>query len=126
MLSLTAKPRIADRIFWAPAHFVMERKMMLTIKRLAEQVQRSMNCRCGHPERAHVAGGRCRVPDCPCEGFEPGDTLPASHAAAARALLARSAEWTIRNSPTFSIVRTPTSSWSRSTGWAGQPEAFKR
>jgi hypothetical protein len=29
----------ADRIFWEPAHFVVERKMMLTIKRLAEQVQ---------------------------------------------------------------------------------------
>jgi hypothetical protein len=38
MLSLVAKPRIADRVFWEPAHFVMERKMMLTIKRLAEQV----------------------------------------------------------------------------------------
>jgi hypothetical protein len=86
-----------------------------------------MNCRCGHPERAHVDGGRCRVPDCPCERFEPGDTLPAAHATdVARALLARSAEWTIRNSPTFSIVRTPTSSWSRNTGRAGQPEAFKR
>jgi hypothetical protein len=36
-----------------------------------------MNCRCGHPERAHVNGGRCRVLDCPCERFEPGDTLPA-------------------------------------------------
>jgi hypothetical protein len=22
-------------------------------------------------------GGRCGVPDCPCERFEPGDTLPA-------------------------------------------------
>ncbi len=36
MLSLTAKRRLADRIFWEPAHFVMERKMMLTIKQLAE------------------------------------------------------------------------------------------
>jgi hypothetical protein len=63
-----------------------------------------MNCRCGHPERAHVAGGRCRVPDCPCEDFESGDTLPTAHATAARALLARSAEWTIRNSPTFSSI----------------------
>ena len=86
-----------------------------------------MNCLCGHPERAHVDGGRCRVPDCPCERFEPGDTLAAAHATdVARALLARSAEWTIRNSPTFSIVRTPTSLWSRNTGRAGQPEACKR
>lgn len=38
MLSLAAKPRIADRIFWELAHFVMERKMMLTIKPLAEKV----------------------------------------------------------------------------------------
>jgi hypothetical protein len=38
MLSLAAKPRIADRVFWELAHFVMERKMMLTIKRLAEEV----------------------------------------------------------------------------------------
>jgi hypothetical protein len=36
MVSLAAKPRLADRIFWEPAHFVMERKMMLTIKALAE------------------------------------------------------------------------------------------
>jgi serine protease Do len=34
-----------------------------------------MNCVCGHPERDHVRGGRCRVPDCPCERFRPGDTL---------------------------------------------------
>ena len=31
---------------------------------------RAMNCVCGHPERAHMDGGRCRVPDCPCERFE--------------------------------------------------------
>jgi len=37
MLSLAAKPRIPDRVFWEPAHFVMERKMMLTIKSLAEK-----------------------------------------------------------------------------------------
>ncbi|HEU5323419.1 MAG TPA: hypothetical protein VFX28_21600 [Methylomirabilota bacterium] len=36
MLSLAARPRVADLLFWEPAHFVMERKMMLTIKRLAE------------------------------------------------------------------------------------------
>jgi hypothetical protein len=34
-----------------------------------------MNCICGHPEKDHVQGGRCRVPDCPCEFFRPGDTL---------------------------------------------------
>jgi hypothetical protein len=34
-----------------------------------------MNCVCGHPEKDHVSGGRCRVPDCPCELFRPGDTL---------------------------------------------------
>lgn len=34
-----------------------------------------MNCVCGHPERAHVLGGKCRVPDCPCERYQPGDTL---------------------------------------------------
>jgi hypothetical protein len=28
--------RVADIAFWEPAHFVMERRMMLTIKRLAE------------------------------------------------------------------------------------------
>jgi hypothetical protein len=28
--------RAADLLFWEPAHFVMERRMMLTIKRLAE------------------------------------------------------------------------------------------
>ena len=34
-----------------------------------------MNCVCGHPEKDHVRGGHCRVPDCPCELFRPGDTL---------------------------------------------------
>ena len=29
--------RAADLLFWEPAHFVMERRMMLTIKRLAEE-----------------------------------------------------------------------------------------
>lgn len=29
--------RAVDIVFWEPAHFVMERKMMLTIKRLAEE-----------------------------------------------------------------------------------------
>jgi hypothetical protein len=38
MLSLAAKSRIAERVFWELAHFVMERKMMMTIKRLAERV----------------------------------------------------------------------------------------
>ena len=36
-----------------------------------------MNCACGHPEKDHVPRGRCRVPDCPCELFRPGDTLGA-------------------------------------------------
>lgn len=41
MLSLGAEAstpsrRLADLLFWEPAHFVMERRMMLTIKRLAE------------------------------------------------------------------------------------------
>jgi hypothetical protein len=36
MLSLAARPRLADLIFWEPAHFVMERKMMRTLKSLAE------------------------------------------------------------------------------------------
>lgn len=36
MLSLVSQPRLSDVLFWEPAHFVMERKMMLTIKRLAE------------------------------------------------------------------------------------------
>jgi len=38
-----------------------------------------MNCICGHDEKDHVVGGRCRVPDCPCELFQPGmafSTLP--------------------------------------------------
>ena len=36
LVSLAARPRLADRVFWEPAHFVMERKMMLTLKALAE------------------------------------------------------------------------------------------
>jgi hypothetical protein len=41
-----------------------------------------MNCICGHREQAHMAGGRCRVPDCPCERFQPGDTVPEPASAA--------------------------------------------
>jgi hypothetical protein len=42
MLSLAAEAlspsrRLADVLFWEPAHFVMERRMMLTIKGLAER-----------------------------------------------------------------------------------------
>jgi len=42
MLSLGAEVaspsrRTADLLFWEPAHFIMERRMMLTIKRLAEE-----------------------------------------------------------------------------------------
>lgn len=35
----------------------------------------TMHCVCGHAERHHVPGGRCRVPDCPCEHFQPGDSV---------------------------------------------------
>lgn len=38
-----------------------------------------MSCVCGHPEQDHVLGGRCRVPDCPCEQFRPGDTIRLGH-----------------------------------------------
>jgi len=30
-----------------------------------------MNCICGHPDHDHGPSGRCRVPDCPCEQFQP-------------------------------------------------------
>jgi hypothetical protein len=45
MLSLAGEARspsrrVADLVFWEPAHFVMERRMMLTIKRLAEGTAR--------------------------------------------------------------------------------------
>jgi hypothetical protein len=36
LLSLASRLRLADLLFWEPAHFVMERRMMLTIKRLAK------------------------------------------------------------------------------------------
>jgi hypothetical protein len=29
------------------------------------------HCVCGHPEEAHLFGGRCRVPGCVCERFWP-------------------------------------------------------
>ena len=54
-----------------------------------------MNCICGHPEQLHVAGGRCRVPDCSCERFQPGDTVPepasATHGFPSQPLLSRRA-----------------------------------
>lgn len=34
-----------------------------------------MSCVCGHPDHDHVPSGKCRVPDCPCEQFQPGDTV---------------------------------------------------
>jgi hypothetical protein len=37
MLSVTSKRRIADLLFWEPAHFIMEQKMMRTIKAPAER-----------------------------------------------------------------------------------------
>jgi hypothetical protein len=41
MLSVSGEPvrfgRLSQLVFWEPAHFVMERRMMLTIKRLAEE-----------------------------------------------------------------------------------------
>jgi len=33
------RARLAGSLFWEPAHFVMERKMLLTIKRLAEETR---------------------------------------------------------------------------------------
>ena len=29
------------------------------------------HCVCGHPEEAHLFGGRCRVPGCVCDRFWP-------------------------------------------------------
>lgn len=31
-----------------------------------------MTCVCGHPDSDHGLTGECRVPDCPCEQFQPG------------------------------------------------------
>ena len=44
-------------------------------RRYGMTTERLMNCICGHAQWEHVPGGRCRVPDCPCDHFEPGDTL---------------------------------------------------
>ena len=38
MVSLAARRRVADVIFWEPAHFVMERRMLLGIKARAERL----------------------------------------------------------------------------------------
>jgi len=35
-----------------------------------------MSCVCGHREHDHSPLGQCRVPDCPCQQFEPGNTGP--------------------------------------------------
>ena len=32
-----------------------------------------MSCVCGHPSDDHDLTGQCRVPDCRCEQFQPGD-----------------------------------------------------
>jgi hypothetical protein len=34
--NLTLWQRVTNLLFWEPAHFVMERRMLLTIKKLAE------------------------------------------------------------------------------------------
>jgi hypothetical protein len=53
MLSVSGEPvrfgRLSQLVFWEPAHFVMERRMMLTIKRLAEDTTAT---------DAHRVGGR--------------------------------------------------------------------
>jgi len=41
--------------------------------------EHGLNCVCGHTEQTHVAGGRCRAPDCPCEHFQPGDTMSSAY-----------------------------------------------
>jgi hypothetical protein len=45
MLSVSGEPvrfsRLGQLVFWEPAHFVMERRMMLTVKRLAEAPSRA-------------------------------------------------------------------------------------
>lgn len=50
-----------------------------------------MHCMCGHDERDHVHGGRCRVPDCPCERFQPVPEIAGNHRFAPRAVWAASA-----------------------------------
>jgi hypothetical protein len=35
-----------------------------------------MYCVCGHPEEAHLFGGRCRVPGCVCDRFWPIPEIP--------------------------------------------------
>ncbi len=35
------------------------------------------HCVCGHPEEAHLFGGRCRVPGCTCDRFWPIPEVPA-------------------------------------------------
>jgi hypothetical protein len=30
-----------------------------------------LTCVCNHPENAHSMSGRCRVPGCPCEHYQP-------------------------------------------------------
>lgn len=46
-----------------------------------------MSCVCGHPDHDHGLNGKCRVPDCPCEQFQPADGInPRAESAARRAL----------------------------------------
>ena len=44
-----------------------------------------MSCVCGHPDHDHGLNGKCRVPDCPCEQFQPADGIsPRTRSAASR------------------------------------------
>src|SRR6266481_2489949 len=36
------------------------------------------HCVCGHPEEAHLFGGRCRVPGCVCYRFWPIPEIPSA------------------------------------------------
>lgn len=59
MLSLGAEAcppsrRFTEVVFWEPAHFVMERRMMLTIKRLAENNPLLLVVPAQDTEKVHV------------------------------------------------------------------------
>lgn len=43
-----------------------------------------MRCLCGHDEKDHPLGGRCRVPGCPCTEYQPLTEIGRRHRETAR------------------------------------------
>ena len=45
--------------------------MDLMAMRESTRPELTLTCVCNHPADAHTMSGRCRVPGCPCDSYQP-------------------------------------------------------